>query len=110
MVAERLLLLSCVACVVRASSDPVLRVASSLAYSGAMAEERINQLASDNRELAHALTNLQGQFQQQAAVQQQLSQLTRALSGLPAALDAGRARRDRCHGNGADPLRCSADI
>ena len=50
------------------------------------AEDRMNQLASENRELAQALTNLQAQFTQQAAVQQQLSQLTQALSGLPAAM------------------------
>ena len=52
-------------------------------------EDRLNQLANENRELAQALTNLQAQFTQQAAVQQQLSQLTQALAGLPAALQTG---------------------
>ena len=46
-------------------------------------EERFNQLAGENQQLAAALTSLQAQFSQQAAVQTQLSQLTQALSGLP---------------------------
>ena len=49
-------------------------------------EERFNQLAGENQQLAAALTSLQAQFSQQAAVQTQLSQLTQALSGLPAAM------------------------